>query len=82
MLLSNVFWLLASAACFWAVVVIYQALFSPLRSIPGPRIAALNGIWLWIQDVTGHAPQTISKLHSDLGTFIFQGLPQPRLTVT
>lgn len=36
---------------------------SPLRSVPGPRLAACSSLWLWFLDLSGNAPKVIKNLH-------------------
>jgi hypothetical protein len=41
--------------------------YFPLHEIPGPLVAAISGVWLWIWDITGSAPRDIKDLHRSLG---------------
>ena len=44
-----------------------------LKSIPGPRWAAISGIWLWIHDLKGTAPSKIKELHERHGSIVRGG---------
>lgn len=52
---------------FLLVGVIRRLVFSPLRNVPGPKIAAATGIWLWLEDMRGTAPGSIKALHAKYG---------------
>lgn len=41
----------AAVVCLFVVVALYRRLISPLHEIPGPLVAAISGVWLWIGDI-------------------------------
>jgi hypothetical protein len=43
--------------------VVQRLFLSPLGKIPGPKLAAISGIWLWQRDLSGAAPKAIKDLH-------------------
>lgn len=52
--------------------VIWRAWFHPLASIPGPRLAAVCGLWEAWQDIgrDGHLPRAVQELHRKYSMFI------------
>jgi hypothetical protein len=52
-----------------ALIVIRRAWFSPLSNFPGPRLAAVSGLWLMWQDIVcnGATTQLLLKLHLEYG---------------
>ncbi|KAJ5626406.1 hypothetical protein N7510_002715 [Penicillium lagena] len=69
-LLNNFSTLAGLVFCLGCISVFYQLLLSPLRNVPGPRLAAISSIWLWFQDMAGNSPQMISKLHKRHGPIV------------
>jgi hypothetical protein len=51
-----------------AVGILFKNLvLSPLKNIPGPKLAAASRIWIWLLDLTGKAPESIRQLHITYG---------------
>ena len=66
---GGIFLLLLLIVLFFSIGV-YRLLISPLRAVPGPKIAAITGLWLWIWSIRGTASRTICKLHDCYGMWI------------
>lgn len=56
-----------ASGLFLLLGVIRRLVISPLRNVPGPKIAAATGIWLWLEDMRGTAPGSIKDLHTEYG---------------
>ncbi|OQU99446.1 hypothetical protein CLAIMM_05077 [Cladophialophora immunda] len=52
------------------VLVITRIWFSPLRNIPGPRLAAATSLWLYVEDNRPTIVKTIRRLHSQYGPIV------------
>ncbi|KIX96549.1 uncharacterized protein Z520_07815 [Fonsecaea multimorphosa CBS 102226] len=64
---------LAFASLFVAwrlALVITRIWFSPLRHIPGPRLAAATSLWLYVEDNKPTIVKTTRRLHSQYGPLV------------
>ncbi|KAK0103829.1 hypothetical protein ONS95_005828 [Cadophora gregata] len=53
-----------------AFQVVYNLFLHPLRSIPGPRMAAATWLWLFKYELSGHCHEAFMKLHESYGPLI------------
>lgn len=60
--------LVASLVIYAAGLAVYNVLFHPLANIPGPRLAAVTRLWLFITDLSGKSSVTMLKWHQTHGT--------------
>jgi cytochrome P450 len=70
-------WLLASlitATVFYLTLIVYRVYFSPLASIPGPRLAAATSWYEFYFDcvLPGQYVFEIERMHKEYGRFILQ----------
>lgn len=61
---------IVTAICSWVLLASIRILASPLRSIPGPRIAALTGGWRIVKYFQGSWMQDIIGLHKQYGPVV------------
>ncbi|OAP56447.1 hypothetical protein AYL99_09626 [Fonsecaea erecta] len=62
---------LASVFVAWRLVLVTLRIwFSPLRNVPGPRLAAATSLWLYVEDNKPTIVKTIRKLHAQYGPIV------------
>ncbi|KAI1617383.1 cytochrome P450 [Exophiala viscosa] len=65
-------WTLVTAALALglASVLLYRKLKDPLRSVPGPFLAKITGVWVILLDLSGNRTNYIHKLHQRYGRVV------------
>ncbi|KAK6355034.1 hypothetical protein TWF696_004160 [Orbilia brochopaga] len=69
-------------AGYFIGVTIYRLYLSPLSVVPGPRLAAVTGLWILYRDYKGQRTKVITELHSVYGTAIRIGPNEVSFTST